>query len=67
MARRTGEKFNHIVLKRLFMSRRFRPPLSLARIARLLKKKGNAGKIVVTLGTVTDDARLYEVPKITVC
>ena len=65
LARRTGAKFNQIVLKRLFMARRFRPALSLARIARFLAKKGNSDKIVVTLGTVTDDARLYNVPKIT--
>ncbi|CAD6195214.1 unnamed protein product [Caenorhabditis auriculariae] len=66
LARRTGEKFNSIVLKRLNMSKRFRQPISIARIARNLSKEGNANKLVVTLSTVTDDARLYTVPKFTV-
>ncbi|CAJ0565244.1 unnamed protein product, partial [Mesorhabditis spiculigera] len=65
LADRTGKKFNKIILKRLFMARRHRAPLSLARIARFLKQKGNDNKIVVTCGTVTDDHRLYEVPKFT--
>ncbi|CAB3406862.1 unnamed protein product [Caenorhabditis bovis] len=65
LARRTGAKFNDIVLKRLRMSRRFRQPLSLAQVVRHVKKPGNAEKTIVTLSTVTDDARLYTVPKIT--
>ncbi|EFO88317.1 hypothetical protein CRE_16483 [Caenorhabditis remanei] len=64
LARRTGEKFNAIVLKRLRMSRRNRQPLSIAKVARIVKKAGNENKTVVSLSTVTDDARLYEVPKI---
>ncbi|KAJ1360622.1 60S ribosomal protein L18 [Parelaphostrongylus tenuis] len=52
-------------MRRLFMSRRFRAPLSIARISRILKKSNNANKIVVTCSPVTDDARLYEVPKFT--
>ncbi|KAJ1364493.1 60S ribosomal protein L18 [Parelaphostrongylus tenuis] len=31
----------------------------------ILRKSNNANKIVVTCSTVTDDARLYEVPKFT--
>lgn len=34
-------KFNRIILKRLYMSRRHRPPLSIARIVRHIKKPGN--------------------------
>uniref|UniRef100_A0A914UM18 Large ribosomal subunit protein eL18 n=1 Tax=Plectus sambesii TaxID=2011161 RepID=A0A914UM18_9BILA len=67
LARRTGQKFNQVVLKRLFMSRTNRAPLSLARIVRNLKHKGNADKIVTVVGTITDDARIFEVPKMTVC
>ncbi|XP_015908475.1 large ribosomal subunit protein eL18 [Parasteatoda tepidariorum] len=67
LARRTGEKFNKIVMKRLFMSRINRPPLSLARLARVVKKPGNENKTIVVVGTVTDDLRLYEVPKLTLC
>lgn len=66
LARRTGKKFNQVVLKRLFMSKTNRAPLSLARLVRNLKKKGNADKIVTVVGTVTDDPRIYEVPKMTV-
>lgn len=66
LANRTGKKFNSIVLKRLFMSRQHRAPISIARIARFLKRKGNDNKIVVTCSTVTDDVRLLEVPKFTV-
>ncbi|KAF8771652.1 60S ribosomal protein L18-like [Argiope bruennichi] len=67
LARRTGSKFNKIVLKRLFMSKINRPPLSLARLVKMLKKPGNENKTAVVVGTVTDDLRLYEVPKITLC
>merc|ERR1712098_926612 len=45
--RRTEPKFNKIVLKRLFMSKINRPPLSIARL--------------------TNDLRIFEVPKMTVC
>jgi len=67
LARRTGTKFNEIVLKRLFMSRTNRPPLSLSRLVRHMKKTGRQNKTAVVVGSVTDDARLYEVPKLTVC
>ncbi|CAI5449295.1 unnamed protein product [Caenorhabditis angaria] len=65
LARRTGEKFNSVVLKRLRTARRFRQPISLANVVKNVKRAGNANKTVVTLSTVTDDARLYQVPKIT--
>ena len=41
LARRTGAKFNQTILKRLFMSKTNRPPLSLSRLVRHMKKKGN--------------------------
>jgi len=63
LARRTASQFNKVVLKRLFMSRMNRPPLSLTRIIRYTKGKEN--KTVVVVGTVTDDTRLINVPKIT--
>jgi large subunit ribosomal protein L18e len=42
LARRvnTTKKFNKIVLKRMFMSRRNRPPLSIARVVRYFKRPG---------------------------
>ncbi|KAI9340143.1 ribosomal protein L18e/L15P [Zopfochytrium polystomum] len=62
LARRTDASFNKVILKRLFMSRVNRPPLSLSRIAKYSAK--NKDKIAVIVGTVTDDARLLEVPKL---
>ncbi|KAI9342910.1 ribosomal protein L18e/L15P [Obelidium mucronatum] len=64
LARRTDSKFNKVVLRRLFMSRINRPPLSVSRIARYLKN--NEGKTAVVVGTVTDDIRLLEVPKLSI-
>jgi len=67
LARRTDAKFNKIILRRLFMSSMNRPPLSIARIARNLVEKGAADKIVVVVGTVTNDLRIFDVPKFTLC
>lgn len=36
----TKKRFNKVVLKRLFMSKRNRPPLSIARVVRKFKKPG---------------------------
>ena len=58
LARRTDSKFNKIVLRRLFMSKINRPPLSIARLVRNMKKAGNADKTVVCVGTITNDIRL---------
>ena len=66
MARRTDAKFNEIVLRRLFMSKINRPPLSLARLIRNMKKEGREGKIAVVIGTITNDLRIFKVPKLTV-
>lgn len=65
LARRTDSKFVQTVLKRLFMSRTNRPPLSLSRLAKFMKEKDD--KIAVLVGTITDDSRLLEVPKLSVC
>ncbi|EJT72840.1 60S ribosomal protein L18 [Gaeumannomyces tritici R3-111a-1] len=65
LARRTDSSFNKVVLRRLFMSRTNRPPVSLSRISGNLKN-GNEKKTVVVVGTVTDDNRLVETPKATV-
>ncbi|KAJ3092264.1 60S ribosomal protein L18 [Quaeritorhiza haematococci] len=65
LARRTDSRFNKVVLKRLFMSRVNRPPISLSRLSRFMK--GKEDKIAVVVGTVTDDNRVLEIPKLTVC
>jgi len=67
LARRTRAKFNKIVLKRLFMSKINRPPISLARIVRFMRKPGREEKVAVVVGTVTDDQRIWNVPKLTIC
>ena len=58
LARRTDSKFNAVVLKRLFMSRTNRPPLSISKIAK--EMKGKEGKIAVVVGTVTNDVRILD-------
>jgi len=49
------------------MSKINKPPISIARIARRISKKGCDGKMVVIVGTITDDVRLLNVPKMSVC
>lgn len=67
LARRTGAKFNKIILKRLFMSKIHRPPISLSKVVRLMKKPGREGLTAVIVGTVTDDSRIFEIPKLSIC
>ncbi|CAD7083558.1 unnamed protein product [Hermetia illucens] len=67
LQRRTNKKFNRIVLKRLFMSKTNRPPMSLQRVVRFLKKSGQPEATAVVVGTVTNDIRLLKVPKLTLC
>ncbi|KAL9576956.1 MAG: hypothetical protein Q9212_006689, partial [Teloschistes hypoglaucus] len=77
LARRTDSAFNRVILRRLFTSRINRPPLSLSRLSRYVASpttKSNTespadtknDKIIVVVGTITDDTRLLTVPKITV-
>lgn len=62
---RTDSNFNKVVLRRLFMSRINRPPVSLSRIVSNVTD-AHKGKTVVVVGTVTDDNRLLSVPKLSV-
>lgn len=66
LARRTESGFNKVILKSLFLSKINRPPVSLSAISRALQQKGAENKTVVVVGTVTDDNRLFETPKVTV-
>merc|ERR1712086_317415 len=66
LARRTDAKFNKIVLKRLFTSRTNRPPISIKTIAKHVTEK-NGDKIAVVVGSVTDDVRFLDVPKLSIC
>uniref|UniRef100_A0A8C9IJ57 Large ribosomal subunit protein uL15/eL18 domain-containing protein n=1 Tax=Piliocolobus tephrosceles TaxID=591936 RepID=A0A8C9IJ57_9PRIM len=61
---RTNSTFNQVVLKRLFMSRTNRPPLSLSRMIRKMKLPGRENKTALVVGTITDDVRVQEVPKL---
>jgi len=67
LARRSEAKFNKIILKRLFMSRSNRPPLSLSKLASQMNKPTRADKIAVVVGTVTDDKRIHKIQKLRVC
>lgn len=73
LARRAkgGEKFNQMILRRLITTGTQRQPVTLKTIARLLNNpdlpaEEREKKIVVTVATVTDDVRLFNVPKMTV-
>ncbi len=66
LARRTDAKFNKVILKRLFSSRTNRPPMSIKTISKHLAKAGG-DKTVVVVGTVTDDVRFLDVPKLRIC
>jgi large subunit ribosomal protein L18e len=65
LVRRTESDFNKVVLRRLFMSKMNRPPLSLSKLADFMK--GKEGKTAVLVGSITDDVRLMEVPKLRIC
>ncbi|MCJ1477879.1 hypothetical protein MMC13_006552 [Lambiella insularis] len=67
---RTDSAFNKVILRRLFMSRINRPPVSISRLVSIgahpKHPTTHEGKTVVVVGTITDDNRLLEVPKISV-
>ena len=73
LSRRTTSKFNSVVLRRLLNSRVNRSPVSLSKLAKFTKNKyieeseKNGNEIVfAVVGTVTDDVRLLECPKLRV-
>ena len=49
------------------MSRIHKPPISLARIVRFIKKPGRENLTAVIVGTVTDDQRIWDIPKLSIC
>jgi len=65
LARRTNSNFNKVVAKRLAMSNNNRPPVSVGRLVTASNTRPRDTLVVV--GTVTNDQRLLEVPKMTVC
>ncbi len=62
LARRTDAAFNKAILKRLFMSRTNRPPVSLRAVTAALEKESAQGKVAVIVGTLTNDERLMSIP-----
>jgi large subunit ribosomal protein L18e len=65
LARRTDSSFCATVLKRLHMSKIHQPPMGLHRLSKYMSKK--EGKTAVIVGKVTDDVRMVECPKMSVC
>merc|ERR1719219_478292 len=65
LARRVPSRFNKIVLKRLFMSRKNAPHMSLSSLKN--KSKKNREKILVVVGKVINDTRCLTIPKLTIC
>lgn len=64
LERRADSKFAGAIVKRLRMSRINNAPISISRLARFMKSKED--KTAVIVGAVTDDARLLEVPQLTI-
>jgi len=65
LVRRTDSNFNKVILKRLVQSKINRAPLSLSKLAKFMA--GKEDKVAVVVATVTDDVRLFDVPKLRVC
>jgi large subunit ribosomal protein L18e len=65
LTRRTNSKFNYAILKRLQMSNKNQPAISLSRLVRLTYK--NVSKVIVVVGKVLNDDRLITVPKLSIC
>ena len=74
LAQRTKSKFNKTVHARLLKSRENRAPISLSRIATVMRRKTvwmdpakTTAPVAVIVGDVLDDIRMSKVPKLRVC
>jgi large subunit ribosomal protein L18e len=65
LARRTDSKFNKVILRRLCLSRVNRFPISISRILKHTGEKKD--RTIVVVGTITNDVRILEIPKLSVC
>uniref|UniRef100_A0A3Q2WHC4 Large ribosomal subunit protein uL15/eL18 domain-containing protein n=1 Tax=Haplochromis burtoni TaxID=8153 RepID=A0A3Q2WHC4_HAPBU len=61
------QSWEHPNQQRLFMSRTNRPPIAVSRLIRKMKLPGRENKITVIVGTVTDDVRIQDIPKLKIC
>ena len=64
LSRRTDSAFCKSILRRLVSSRTNRPPVSLSKLVKHLGSR--TSRTVVCVATVTDDARIAEIPKLNV-
>lgn len=73
LAKRTNSAFNKVIYKRLLKSRNNRAPISLSRVAVVMKRKmtfapkGMQAPIAVIVGDVLDDVRMARIPAIRIC
>jgi large subunit ribosomal protein L18e len=65
LSRRTNSSFCKVVLKRMYMSKINKPPISVSKVARYMAK--HEGETAVIVGAVTDDIRLTQLPALKVC
>mmetsp|Transcript_35091 Transcript_35091/g.68787 ORF Transcript_35091/g.68787 Transcript_35091/m.68787 type:complete len:152 (-) Transcript_35091:1357-1812(-) len=65
LSRRTNSKINQTILRRLVMSRKNQPSISLSRIIRFGPKERN--KTIVVVGKVLNDERVFFIPKLSLC
>lgn len=73
LAKRTNSPFNKLIYQRLLKSRSNRAPISLSRIAVVMKRKTvfmsklQKAPIAVVVGDVLDDVRMTRLPALRVC
>ena len=67
LSRRTESKFNELVLRRLCQSNTTRYPISISKIIKHANNEEKLSKVIVFVGTVLDDERLLELPKLRIC
>lgn len=63
----SANRSNQVILHRLFLSKTNRPPVSLSKIIKETSSAPDLGsKVIINVGTVTDDVRLLNIPKLTI-
>jgi large subunit ribosomal protein L18e len=68
LVRRTNSKFNEKVLRRLKHTRSQKRPITISKVAKLVgSSKFEKKPIAVVVGTITNDTRVLEIPKLRVC
>lgn len=65
LSRKTYSKINETILRRLVMSRKNQPSISLSRITRFGSK--DKEKTIVVVGKVLNDERILDLPKLSIC